>query len=360
MFQNYTSTQFARIGLFFSFLFFFSFLDNGIYAQCQELNSVGLQTGLQGSKVGQSFTMNTCASGNFTSIMVTSVTNTAGDEPDNITLKIYQGSGYGGTVIHTQNDISFGIGMETINLSSAVPFTNGQTYTFSFEVSSGNFDLNRNSTGVNVYAGGTLFDASGNAITLDDLLFTVTTDALVLPVELTKFNAFQKDRNVELQWETASEYDNEGFEIERSTDGKEWENIGFVSGYGTTYTTQRYHFTDENPANGTNFYRLKQLDFDGRSEYSSVENVIFENNNGIDNIQIFPNPVSAGNSVNLNSSAELLEVITLIDPMGRVVFERSNLYAGEMIKLPNNLPSCIYSLVIKNENSQSTNRLIIQ
>ena len=92
-----------------------------------------------------------------------------------------------------------------------------------------------------------------------------------------------------MTWQTATEKNNEGFDIERSTDGKNWETIGFVQGYGTTQEVQNYTYTDEAPLAGTNYYRLKQVDFDGQFEYSSIINVQFAMSNV--ELQIFPNPV---------------------------------------------------------------------
>ena len=112
-----------------------------------------------------------------------------------------------------------------------------------------------------------------------------------LPVELVKFQANTiDDEQVELIWETATEENNDGFEVQRSTDGKNWEKIDFIQGHGTTLETKNYTLLDENPISGVNYYRLKQVDFDGKYEFSDVINVEVKQLNS-QTISFFPNPV---------------------------------------------------------------------
>ena len=92
-----------------------------------------------------------------------------------------------------------------------------------------------------------------------------------VPVELTKFAAYADGDKVILNWSTATEIDNYGFDIERSIDYKEWQKIGFVEGHGNSNSPKQYSFTDKNPFGGGKFqYRLKQIDTDGKFEYSNV------------------------------------------------------------------------------------------
>ena len=91
-----------------------------------------------------------------------------------------------------------------------------------------------------------------------------------LPVELLQFSAFLIEDHVELNWITASESDNHGFEIYRSVDGINWNKIGFELGAGTTSALSYYQFDDQDPQLGTNYYRLKQLDINGNFEWSEI------------------------------------------------------------------------------------------
>jgi hypothetical protein len=95
-----------------------------------------------------------------------------------------------------------------------------------------------------------------------------------LPVELSSFSAKINGEKIELLWQTKTEVDNYGFDIERRGEketgaNNKWEKIGFVQGYGSTNSPKNYKFTDHNPAGGNTFiYRLKQIDMDGKFNYS--------------------------------------------------------------------------------------------
>ena len=114
-----------------------------------------------------------------------------------------------------------------------------------------------------------------------------------LPVSFLSFKGQQTERQIDLHWATASELNNEGFEVERGQEINQqirWESIGFIEGNGTTQEQQDYSFLDKTPANGVNYYRLKQMDFDGLYEYSSTVAVEYAKNDGSVPVGIFPNP----------------------------------------------------------------------
>ncbi len=142
---------------------------------------------------------------------------------------------------------------------------------------------------------------------------------VVLPVELTHFNAFQKGTEVLLEWQTASETNNAGFEIQKSVDGKQWEKLVFVEGAGTTFESNSYAFLDEYPFNGLNYYRLKQIDFDGRFEYHKVALVNF--NTLKNDIVIYPNPVQNQLIVELPNSWKDMVNTQIFDMTSRLVQE---------------------------------------
>lgn len=99
--------------------------------------------------------------------------------------------------------------------------------------------------------------------------FEVRAD-MILPVELLSFTAEKRGQTARLNWRTATELNNEYFEIERSADGAAFAPIGRVASAGTTQTPQSYVFDDLNPLPGINYYRLRQTDYDGAFEYSPV------------------------------------------------------------------------------------------
>jgi agmatine deiminase len=92
----------------------------------------------------------------------------------------------------------------------------------------------------------------------------------VVPVELISFYTNPDGNNITLNWVTASEINNHGFEVLRSVKTDNWETIGFVDGYGTSSESRFYTFTDINLSSGVYKYRLKQIDFDGSLNYSGV------------------------------------------------------------------------------------------
>jgi hypothetical protein len=120
--------------------------------------------------------------------------------------------------------------------------------------------------------------------------FAVASTNAPLPVELLWFKADWQNRLVSLTWETASELNNDRFEIERSTSADDFEYIGQINGAGTTAENKSYLFVDESPLPGISYYRLKQIDFDGKFEYSKVISVTNEWNNP--GFIIYPNPVT--------------------------------------------------------------------
>ncbi len=93
----------------------------------------------------------------------------------------------------------------------------------------------------------------------------------IIPVELSSFTAETNDNSVLLSWSTATETNNQGFEIERKLKNQEWITIGFVNGNGTTTEIQNYSYVDDYsqmPYEGTALYRLKQIDYNGDYDYS--------------------------------------------------------------------------------------------
>jgi hypothetical protein len=109
-----------------------------------------------------------------------------------------------------------------------------------------------------------------------------------LPVSMLSYTAKQEGANARLDWSTAQEQNNKGFEILRSSDGDHYATIGTVKGAGTTSAASIYSFYDRNPSNGVNYYRLMQRDIDGKLKDHGVRSVVF----GTD-IQavVYPNPV---------------------------------------------------------------------
>ncbi|MHA6249865.1 T9SS type A sorting domain-containing protein [Pontibacter sp. CAU 1760] len=140
-----------------------------------------------------------------------------------------------------------------------------------------------------------------------------------LPVELVYFTATLQNGTVNLQWLTASEKDNRHFEIERSADGKTFKSIGMVNGNGDSSRPIKYSFQDRNPMQGTAYYRLKQVDTDGKFTYSKVI-LVYANGLAADmRLQAYPNPFNAELNVTVTSPQGSSASLQLLDMQGRAV-----------------------------------------
>lgn len=113
----------------------------------------------------------------------------------------------------------------------------------------------------------------------------------VVPVNLLSFTVTQANGSVQLDWTTAQEINNSHFVIERSQDASHFSQIGSVPAAQPGALTQEYTFSDPKPLSGFNYYRLLQVDLDGRKEYHLVRKINVEM---ADNIHVFPNPVAHG------------------------------------------------------------------
>lgn len=142
---------------------------------------------------------------------------------------------------------------------------------------------------------------SGNAY-IDGIRVATTWSEAPLPVELSSFTAAQVDNNVELNWQTAAEISNYGFQVERLIQNQplanelkiqNWDNVGFVNGHGNSNSTKQYSFTDKYPPVGKIFYRLKQIDTDGNYKYSDAVSVTVNAAANFNLYQNYPNPFNS-------------------------------------------------------------------
>lgn len=175
-------------------------------------------------------------------------------------------------------------------------------------------------------------------------------DPSTIPVELESFMASINNNNVVLNWVTASELNNMGFEIERKLINSEWTTIGFKKGNGTTIERITYSFTDNLPMNGTILYRLKQIDFDGTFTYSNEVQVDFSVLNEFSLEQNYPNPFNPATVINYKlpeaSSVQLKVVNLLGEQVAEIVNEIQS--EGNFTKLfdATSLSSGIYFTVL--------------
>jgi len=130
-------------------------------------------------------------------------------------------------------------------------------------------------------------------LTVYDYAYQATANTAIssgaLPVELTTFTANNLGDKVELKWNTATEVNNYGFNIERKPQAGEWTKIGFIKGNGNSNSPKNYSFVDESPVSGKVEYRLKQIDNDGKYEYSKIVEISSEPTQ-FSLAQNYPNP----------------------------------------------------------------------
>ncbi len=175
--------------------------------------------------------------------------------------------------------------------------------------------------------------------------------AQVLPIELSSFEATVVGSEVILDWETASEVNNEGFEIQRSKDGVLWENIGWVEGFGNSTETQAYSILDKNPYQGENYYRLNQVDFDGQTEYSYIVSATIrtdESENKQVSFKVYPNPTKDYVNLEYPRSTKVKSII-VYDLSGKIMkIERSEQYRINLVDLPKGN----YYLTVETQNGR--------
>jgi hypothetical protein len=198
-------------------------------------------------------------------------------------------------------------------------------------------------------------------------VLTKTLNALgtTVPVELVAFNAAITENNVNLTWQTATETNNKGFDIEKLS-GTTWVKTGFVPGKGTTSEMNNYSFTDKVSGSGKISYRLKQYDFSGKVNYSKVVEVSYNGPSAYSLSQNYPNPFNPSTTIKFALPFDSNVKLTIYNVTGQVVKVLTNgmLNAGEHNVVFNfsgagvNISSGIYfyTLEASATNSNSTFR----
>jgi hypothetical protein len=186
------------------------------------------------------------------------------------------------------------------------------------------------------------------------------TYAPLLPVELIDFTAQKESLSVALQWQTASEKNNDHFLLQRSVEGRAFETVGKIPGAGNSQNLKDYHFIDQEPGDGLNYYRLKQVDFDGHFEYSEVRSVRFDFVG--EQISVYPNPLD-GELINVrfSSPAEWEFDVELMDVNGTLLAQQKQFLEKGVNKLQFSLsahPSGVYWLRFNYGPNTHTERIV--
>ena len=188
-------------------------------------------------------------------------------------------------------------------------------------------------------------------------------DFAIVPVELTSFTGSSIDGNVVLNWNTATEVNNSGFEIQRSTDRINFLKVSFISGFGTTTEPKNYTYTDNSVNNGKYFYRLKQIDFNGEFAYSDIVEVEVTVPKKFKLFQNYPNPFNPSTLISYNIPQNSFVTIKVYDVIGNEVATLVNQTqdAGkyDISFDASNLSNGVYFYSIKAGNFSSTKKMIL-
>ena len=165
---------------------------------------------------------------------------------------------------------------------------------------------------------------NGNSFNNDNIFWDNLCLEYVVPVELASFSADVNGTDAELSWITATETNNQGFDIERASLSQDWETIGFVPGFGTTTESKAYSYVDKKLNSGNYSYRLKQIDFDGSFSYSDVIEVEVVTPSTFALEQNYPNPFNPSTTIRFSIPVETEVRLSVFNALGQEVAEIIN------------------------------------
>lgn len=164
--------------------------------------------------------------------------------------------------------------------------------------------------------------------------FYIHRSSAPLPVTVLSFRGERQKNKIILDWTTATEANNKGFELQRSADGRNFSSIYFIASkalQGNSNTQLQYNHVDEKPMNGINYYRLKQVDKDGNISYSGIALIKNSAANGI-TLDVYPNPVTDRMKIKLASATINKVDVVITDMAGRIIKQQPvQLIAGDNI-----------------------------
>ena len=175
-----------------------------------------------------------------------------------------------------------------------------------------------------------------------------------LAVGLLNFTAAAQNKTVRLDWQTTTELNSNYFDVETSIDGTKWNKIGTVAAAGTTTSQRDYSLIHNNPINGLNYYRLKQVDLDGSSKYSVIRTVKFGSKT---EIYIMPNPTT-DNVYIISGNAGTAKSVTVLTMDGRQMQQIDNYTYGKAIDLSHYAPSTYLLRVTNNDGTTQVFRAV--
>ena len=183
----------------------------------------------------------------------------------------------------------------------------------------------------------------------------------VLPFSITSFTAEKKNSAVKLNWQSNSELNTSHFIIEKGFDGTDFSAFQRVEGSGNSNTQKNYTATDVKPIYGTNFYRLKMVDLDGKFTYSDI--VAIKVNNDSYHVSVFPNPVQNELQIQIPATVKANCVIQLQDISGKIIRQKTVQLNNSLLSTSMNVEDLgkgIYLLVVQYGDNKETQKIIKQ
>jgi hypothetical protein len=191
--------------------------------------------------------------------------------------------------------------------------------------------------------------------------WTLSAASSPLPVDLLSFKASVQGDQVNLDWATATEINNDYFTVERSKNGSGFEPLGIVSGAGNSSSVIHYSFTDHHPLQGPNYYRIKQTDYDGQYSYSETRLVLFREELSY---SVYPNPIGVFDNLNITPDHAGNFKFQIIDQHSRLVYEKHyEISEGEGIYLnlaTINLTAGVFYLRLISDSEGVVTKLVVK
>lgn len=212
-----------------------------------------------------------------------------------------------------------------------------------------------NGFNVNLTSNGNAPNGPGTNPTEDDYTKEFTYVDGSLPVALAEFNVTKEGAGALLRWVTTEEINSSYFQVEHSTDARNWANLGTARAQGEGRSVMNYRFNHSSPSYGINYYRLKMVDLDASFEYSPVKSIDFKGGKEEDMFVGYPNPVTDRIWVNskLQSRFHSLRVQNV---SGRTLIDLASFPVNGIDAA--NLPAGIYILTLKSQNGSTLHQKI--
>lgn len=268
------------------------------------------------------------------------------------------------------NCYSFTAPNDTVNMQQIVfaYCSPGNTISFTYSlytnacglIQSGNVFANNMITGLTVGLTYQICYTLQAACSWDSLIYPyLYTTSSALPVELVTFDAMAVKNKVQLLWTTASEINSKEFVIEKTFDGRDFTEVNRIRAAGNSTGLLNYKAEDTNPSIGNNYYRLKQIDFDGSFAYSKIVGALFSMSES--DIYFVPNPANDETHIKFKESDNTPAQIKITDMKGRIIFDKQFITQEGTNIIPvsmNEFPNGIYTVQLITANQSLTGKLV--